>query len=101
MMASGALAIDTILPAFADVRAEFGMPAGSSRVGWLVTAFFLGLAIGPWLYGPASDRFGRRRPLQAGMVLYIGAGAPRSRRRGRSSWPRGSCGASGPAHRAR
>lgn len=74
LMASGALAIDTILPAFADVRAEFGMPPDSSRVGWLVTAFFLGLAIGPWLYGPASDRFGRRRPLQAGMVLYIAAG---------------------------
>ena len=74
LMASGALAIDTILPAFADVRAEFGMPTDSSRVGWLVTAFFLGLAIGPWLYGPASDRFGRRRPLQAGMVLYIVAG---------------------------
>jgi DHA1 family bicyclomycin/chloramphenicol resistance-like MFS transporter len=74
LMACGALAIDTILPAFADVRAEFGMPADSTRVGWLVTAFFLGLAIGPWLYGPASDRFGRRRPLQAGLVLYIVAG---------------------------
>lgn len=71
LMACGALAIDTILPAFADVRAEFDMPADSTRVGWLVTAFFLGLAIGPWLYGPASDRFGRRRPLQVGMVLYI------------------------------
>lgn len=71
LMACGALAIDTILPAFADVRAEFGMPADSTRVGWLVTAFFLGLTIGPWLYGPASDRFGRRRPLQVGMVLYI------------------------------
>lgn len=71
LMACGALAIDTILPAFADVRAEFGMPADSTRVGWLVTAFFLGLAVGPWLYGPASDRFGRRRPLQAGLVLYV------------------------------
>ncbi len=71
LMACGALAIDTILPAFADVRADFGMPADSTRVGWLVTAFFLGLAVGPWLYGPASDRFGRRRPLQAGLVLYV------------------------------
>lgn len=71
LMACGALAIDTILPAFADVRSEFGMPADSTRVGWLVTAFFLGLAVGPWLYGPASDRFGRRRPLQAGLVLYV------------------------------
>ena len=45
LMACGALAIDTILPAFADVRAEFGLPADSTRVGWLVTAFFLGLGL--------------------------------------------------------
>jgi len=40
-------------------------------VVWIVTAFFLGMAVGPWLYGPASDRYGRRRPLFAGLVLYI------------------------------
>lgn len=84
LSATTALGIDLILPAFPDMRANFGMPADSSRVSWTVTAYFLGLAVGPWLYGPVSDRHGRRAPLNAGLTLYavaavIGALAP--------SWP--------------
>jgi len=71
MMAMGALGIDLMLPTFPDMRREFGMAADASQVGWIVTAFFLGMAVGPWLYGPVSDRYGRRRPLFAGLVLYI------------------------------
>lgn len=70
LMASAAMAIDVMLPAFADMRAEYGMAPGSSQVGLVITAFFLGMAIGPWVFGPASDRFGRRRPLYAGLALY-------------------------------
>lgn len=73
-MAMGAMAIDIMLPAFPDMRAEFGMAADSPRIGWVVTAFFLGLAAGPWLYGPASDRYGRRPLLLAGLTLYVVAG---------------------------
>ncbi len=74
LMAMGALAIDLMLPAFPDMRAEFGMEPGASQVSWVITAFFLGLAVGPWLYGPVSDRYGRRRPLFVGLGLYV-AGA--------------------------
>lgn len=70
LMASAAMAIDVMLPAFADMRAEYGMSPDSSQVGLVITAFFLGMAVGPWVFGPASDRFGRRRPLYAGLVLY-------------------------------
>ncbi|MSO60372.1 MAG: Bcr/CflA family efflux MFS transporter [Ilumatobacteraceae bacterium] len=71
LMASGALAIDLMLPAFPDMRREFGMSSDSTQVGWIVTAFFLGMAVGPWLYGPASDRYGRRKLLFGGMALYV------------------------------
>jgi DHA1 family bicyclomycin/chloramphenicol resistance-like MFS transporter len=71
LMASGALAIDLMLPAFPDMRAEYGMSPDSTQVAWIVTAFFLGMAVGPWLYGPASDRYGRRAPLFVGMTIYI------------------------------
>lgn len=73
-MALSALAIDTVLPAFGEIRAEFAMPTDSTRVSMLLTAFFIGMALGPWLYGPASDRFGRRTPLFAGLALYAVAG---------------------------
>lgn len=70
-MAMGALAIDIMIPAFPEMRREFGMSPDSTDVGWIVTAFFLGVAIGPWLYGPASDRFGRKKPLAVGTIIYI------------------------------
>jgi DHA1 family bicyclomycin/chloramphenicol resistance-like MFS transporter len=74
LMASAALAIDLMLPAFTDVRAEYGMEPGSSQVGLLITVFFLGMAIGPWVFGPASDRFGRKPPLYVGLIVYALAG---------------------------
>ncbi|MFM1752158.1 MAG: hypothetical protein RL119_1120 [Actinomycetota bacterium] len=74
LMASMALAIDIMLPAFPEMRREFGMSADSTQVAWVITAFFLGVAIGPWLYGPASDRFGRRRPLLIGLSFYVAGG---------------------------
>lgn len=70
LMATTALGIDLMLPAFPDMRTEFGFPSDSTQVTWVITVYFLGLAIGPWLYGPASDRFGRRRLLFAGLALY-------------------------------
>jgi len=71
MMAMGAMAIDLVMPTFADLRADYGLAADDGRVGWVVTSFFFGLALGPWLYGPASDRYGRRAPLYAGLTLYL------------------------------
>jgi DHA1 family bicyclomycin/chloramphenicol resistance-like MFS transporter len=73
MMATTSLGIDLMLPTFPDIRREFGMPADSTQVTWIVTAYFLGMAVGPWLYGPASDRFGRKGPLFAGLGLYAAA----------------------------
>jgi DHA1 family bicyclomycin/chloramphenicol resistance-like MFS transporter len=73
MMAMGAISIDLMLPGFGDIRAEYGMASDSPRVSWIITAFFLGMAVGPLVFGPASDRFGRRAPLRAGLVVYVAA----------------------------
>lgn len=59
------LAIDMYLPAFPAMAEEFGTSA--SAIQLTLTTFLLGMAIGQLVFGPLSDRFGRR-PL-----LLIGA----------------------------
>ena len=74
--ALSALGIDLMLPAFDHIRADLGLAAGSTAVAGLVTTYFLGLATGQLIYGPLSDRYGRRPALYAGFGIYaLGAGA--------------------------
>ena len=73
-MAMTALAIDVMLPAFGDIRAEMGLAADSPDVSGLVTAFFLGLALSQIPAGLLADRFGRKPVLRIGLLLYA-AGA--------------------------
>jgi DHA1 family bicyclomycin/chloramphenicol resistance-like MFS transporter len=70
-MALSALGIDLLLPAFPQIRAEFGLPPGSTEVSRFITAYFIGLASGQLLIGPLADRFGRRPLLRAGIALYV------------------------------
>ena len=74
-MAMAAVGIDLLLPAFADMRREFGLAPDSTRVALLITAFFVGLAAGQIVYGPLSDRFGRKPMLYAGLGIYVSAAA--------------------------
>jgi DHA1 family bicyclomycin/chloramphenicol resistance-like MFS transporter len=71
-MASSAMSVDVMLPAFPDIRREYGVAADSTLPSRLLTVFFLGLAIGQLFYGPLSDRFGRRPLLLTGLALYVG-----------------------------
>lgn len=61
------LATDMYLPAFPRMTAELGTSA--SGVQLTLTAFMVGLTIGQLLFGPASDRYGRRRLLLGGTAL--------------------------------
>jgi DHA1 family bicyclomycin/chloramphenicol resistance-like MFS transporter len=70
-IALSALGIDLLLPAFPEIRAEFGLPLGSTTVSRFITAYFVGLAGGQLIIGPLADRFGRRALFRAGIVLYI------------------------------
>jgi MFS transporter, DHA1 family, multidrug resistance protein len=73
-MAMAAMSIDVMLPAFPDMREEFGLASDSTEVGRIITVFFLGLAVGQLVYGPVSDRYGRKPVLVSGLALLIVGG---------------------------
>jgi DHA1 family bicyclomycin/chloramphenicol resistance-like MFS transporter len=48
---------------------------GPGEVQLVVTLYFLGIAGGQLIYGPVSDRFGRRPVLIVGLLLFLGGTA--------------------------
>ncbi|PVX65141.1 UNVERIFIED_ORG: DHA1 family bicyclomycin/chloramphenicol resistance-like MFS transporter [Nocardia globerula] len=60
------LAIDMYLPAFPEMSVEFDTSA--SAVQLTLTTFLVGLALGQLVFGPLSDRYGRRPLLLIGTV---------------------------------
>jgi DHA1 family bicyclomycin/chloramphenicol resistance-like MFS transporter len=71
LMASTAISIDIMLPAFGRMRDDFGLAADSTHVGATITAFFLGLAAAQLVYGPLADRWGRKPTLYLGLAIYV------------------------------
>lgn len=72
--AVGAIAIDAMLPAFAEVRSHFDLGDDSAATALIVSVFIAGIGVGTFVYGPISDRFGRKPVMRAGLVIYIVAG---------------------------
>jgi MFS transporter, DHA1 family, multidrug resistance protein len=62
------VSIDMYLPALPTIGAAFGAQPGHVQLS--LASFFLGLATGQAFYGPISDRFGRKRPLYAGLSIF-------------------------------
>lgn len=71
LTAFGPASIDMYLPSLPGIAAEFGV--GADRIQATLGTFFLGFAAGMLVYGPLSDRLGRRPVLSAGIVVYIAA----------------------------
>jgi DHA1 family bicyclomycin/chloramphenicol resistance-like MFS transporter len=68
LTALGPLGIDMYLPAFPAMGTDLGAsPAAIQRT---LAVFLLGMAAGQLVYGPLSDRLGRRVPLFVGMGVY-------------------------------
>src|SRR5690606_4818987 len=65
--ASSPLAIDLYLASFPAIEAD--LDTTPARVQLTLTAYIAGLAIGQPIWGPLTDRFGRRTPLVLSMVL--------------------------------
>jgi DHA1 family bicyclomycin/chloramphenicol resistance-like MFS transporter len=76
LVALSALGTDLYVPALPDTAASFGAPVSAAQL--TLTTYFLGLALGQLLWGPLSDRYGRRPVLVAALaaMLAITAAAP-------------------------
>ena len=71
IMALMAMAIDLMLSAFDEMRATFGLDPTSNDVAGVVTVFFMGFAVAQFVYGPLTDRFGRKRILAVSIAIYV------------------------------
>jgi DHA1 family bicyclomycin/chloramphenicol resistance-like MFS transporter len=62
-------ALHMLVPSLPRLASVFAAPPAS--VQFVLTLFLAGIAAGQLLYGPLSDRFGRRPMLIAGLVLFL------------------------------
>jgi DHA1 family bicyclomycin/chloramphenicol resistance-like MFS transporter len=69
LTALGPFSIDMYLPGFPAIAKSFHTT--TAQVSLSLSSFFVGISLGQLLYGPLLDRFGRKKPLYVGLVLYI------------------------------
>jgi DHA1 family bicyclomycin/chloramphenicol resistance-like MFS transporter len=68
MTTMGPLSLDMYLPALPAIAVD--LATSDAQVQLSLTTCLIGLAAGQLLGGPLSDRWGRRRPVIAGMAAY-------------------------------
>jgi DHA1 family bicyclomycin/chloramphenicol resistance-like MFS transporter len=69
LTALGPFSIDMYLPAFPVIAKDLN--TSTEQVAISLSSFFIGISLGQLLYGPLLDRFGRKKPLCLGLLLYI------------------------------
>jgi DHA1 family bicyclomycin/chloramphenicol resistance-like MFS transporter len=69
LTAFGPMAIDMYLPAMPAIAADLHTDPASAQQ--TMSVFLIGMALGQLLYGPISDRVGRRPPLMIGIAVFI------------------------------
>ena len=73
LMASNAMAIDSMLPALPAIGEALGV-AEENRRQLVITVYLIGFGAAQLAYGPLSDRFGRKGLLLLALILYAGFG---------------------------
>lgn len=68
LAALGPFTIDMYLPGFVRIAEDFG--TDEKHVAFTLTSYFVGIAVGQLLYGPIVDKYGRKKPLLAGLLIY-------------------------------
>ena len=69
LIAFAPMSIDMYLPALPRMTLELRSTPAVAQL--TVAAFLIGLALGQLIYGPLSDRIGRRKPVLAGIALFL------------------------------
>lgn len=65
----GPFAIDTYLPAFPAIEAEYGI--SRALLSQSLGAYLIAFAIATLFWGPITDRFGRKKVILSGMFFYL------------------------------
>lgn len=69
LTAIGPFSIDMYLPAFPAIAK--GLNTTVAQVMLSLSSFFIGISIGQLVYGPMLERFGRKKPLYVGLIIYL------------------------------
>jgi MFS transporter, DHA1 family, multidrug resistance protein len=64
----GPMGVDMYLPSLPTLARVFSATPG--QVQWTLTSFLLGFSLGQSIIGPLADRFGRRKPVLFGVLLF-------------------------------
>jgi MFS transporter, DHA1 family, multidrug resistance protein len=69
LMATQAIAVDTMLPALPTIGVALQI-LNENHSQWIVTAYLVGVGCGQLFWGQLSDRYGRRPVLLTGLAVY-------------------------------
>lgn len=69
LAALGPLTIDMYIPGFSNIAEEFNTT--ENQVAFTMTSYFMGISLGQLVYGPLVDKYGRKKPLQVGLIIYL------------------------------
>lgn len=69
LSAIGPFSIDMYLPGFPAIAKDLNTTV--AHVSLSLSSFFIGISAGQLLYGPLLDRYGRKKPLYAGLTAYL------------------------------
>jgi DHA1 family bicyclomycin/chloramphenicol resistance-like MFS transporter len=69
LMGFASISTDLYLPAMPVMGASLGTTVGT--IEWTVSGYLIGFTVGQLLWGPISDRYGRRIPVAIGIILFV------------------------------